>query len=356
MSTTPTHHKRMLIGVAMLLILAFGVVTLGPSSRAAAPTRVTPKAFTLTSMSPPQGAVVDYRAPLRLEFSTAIDPKGPMPTVEPSSGGSWAQLSPNVIEYVPTAPFTPGKTIFVTIPFGAHGMESAAHVRLDRAPSLDFQTAPLATLEAQKLLAQLGYLPFTYSEVTQAFTPRWAATPDQLTSQWVPGQDNVLTKGAVMTFEDVHDMATDGVVGPAVASRLVADAAANKMDPNPYNYVLVSQAQPESLELFSNGQVTYRATVNTGIPGSTTNVGTFPVYLRYQSQTMSGTNPDGSHYSDPGIPWVSYFSGGDALHGFLRASYGFPQSLGCVEMPYDVAGQLWPHTPIGTLVTVEPEG
>ena len=37
---------------------------------------------------------------------------------------------------------------------------------------------------------------------------------------------------------------------------------------------------------------------------------------------MSGTNPDGSHYSDPGVPWVSYFNGGDALHGFLRASYG----------------------------------
>ena len=53
---------------------------------------------------------------------------------------------------------------------------------------------------------------------------------------------------------------------------------------------------------------------------------------------MSGTNPDGSHYSDPGIPWVSYFNGGDALHGFIRASYGFPQSLGCVEMPYSEAG------------------
>ena len=42
---------------------------------------------------------------------------------------------------------------------------------------------------------------------------------------------------------------------------------------------------------------------------------------------MSGTNPDGSHYIDPGIPDVSYFNGGDALHGFIRASYGFPQSL-----------------------------
>ena len=80
--------------------------------------------------------------------------------------------------------------------------------------------------------------------------------------------------------------------------------------------------------------------------------GTFPVYVRYQVTTMTGTNPDGSKYSDPGIPWVSYFNGGDALHGFVRGSYGFPQSDGCVEMPPANAAVVFPLTPIGTLVTV----
>ena len=56
--------------------------------------------------------------------------------------------------------------------------------------------------------------------------------------------------------------------------------------------------------------------------------------------------------SDPHIPDVSYFIGGDALHGFTRASYGSPQSLGCVEMPYSMAAQVFPYTPIGTLVDV----
>jgi len=69
--------------------------------------------------------------------------------------------------------------------------------------------------------------------------------------------------------------------------------------------------------------------------------------------TMTGTNPDGSKYSDPGIPWVSYFNGGDAIHAFTRASFGTPQSLGCVELPLADAQQVWPYTPIGTLVTVE---
>ena len=68
---------------------------------------------------------------------------------------------------------------------------------------------------------------------------------------------------------------------------------------------------------------------------------------------MSGTNPDGSHYHDPGIRYISYFNGGDAIHAFNRASFGTPQSLGCVELPLASAARVWPFTPIGTLVTVE---
>ena len=67
----------------------------------------------------------------------------------------------------------------------------------------------------------------------------------------------------------------------------------------------------------------------------------------------SRTNPDGTKYVDPGIPWVSYFNGGDALHGYVRGSYGFPQSDGCVEMPPANAEVVFPYTPLGTLVTVE---
>jgi lipoprotein-anchoring transpeptidase ErfK/SrfK len=68
---------------------------------------------------------------------------------------------------------------------------------------------------------------------------------------------------------------------------------------------------------------------------------------------MSGTNPDGSHYNDPGIRWISYFHHGEAIHAFNRASFGTPQSLGCVELPLASAAKVWPYTPIGTLVTIE---
>ncbi len=92
--------------------------------------------------------------------------------------------------------------------------------------------------------------------------------------------------------------------------------------------------------------------MNTGAPGADTADGTYPVFEHVPSSRMTGTNPDGSTYDDPAVPWASYFNGGDALHGFPRASYGSPQSNGCVEMSISDAQTLWPLTPVGTLVTV----
>ena len=124
------------------------------------------------------------------------------------------------------------------------------------------------------------------------------------------------------------------------------------MDLAAYNYVYVSKNLPETATVYSDGSEVYSTLANTGVPAAATADGTYPVYARYVTTTMTGTNPNGSHYSDPGIPWVSYFHGGDALHGFVRGSYGFPQSDGCVEMPPANAAVVFPYTPIGTLVTV----
>lgn len=52
------------------------------------------------------------------------------------------------------------------------------------------------------------------------------------------------------------------------------------------------------------------------------------------------------------MTFVAYFDGDDAVHYFTRGSYGSPQSLGCVELPYRVAERAWPYLTYGTLVTV----
>jgi len=157
----------------------------------------------------------------------------------------------------------------------------------------------------------------------------------------------------VMAFENDHGMTADGVAGPAVWKELVGASVSGHRSTFGYTYVQVSEGSPESINVWHNGKTVVTGPVNTGIPQAPTAQGTFAVFEHALSVTMSGTNPDGSHYSDPGVPYVSYFNGGDALHGFLRASYGSAQSLGCVEMPYSEAAAVYPYTPIGTLVHVE---
>ena len=185
-----------------------------------------------------------------------------------------------------------------------------------------------------------------------SFVWRYPNLPSALQKLWSVDTDNVVLKGALMRFQDVHNLPTTGQMDTTTWHAIVAAARAKAVDPNPYTYVTVSQAQPESLTLYVDNYAFFTTAVNTGISVAPTANGTFPVYLRYTTTTMSGKLPNGKPYHDTGIPWVSYFNGGDALHGFIRGAYGYPQSLGCVEMTYAHAAIVWPHTPIGTLVTV----
>jgi lipoprotein-anchoring transpeptidase ErfK/SrfK len=185
------------------------------------------------------------------------------------------------------------------------------------------------------------------------FAWRWPTLPAELTSQWTQGSPGEITKAAIMSFENQNGMTVDGLAGPEVWATLLQDVATNKVNANPYVYVLVSKVLPENLTLYDNGAAQYtNIPVNTGAPGADTTDGTYAVFEHVTSSVMKGTNPDGTTYDDPAVPWASYFNGGDALHGFVRAQYGFPQSNGCVEMTVANAGMLWPLTPIGTLVTV----
>jgi hypothetical protein len=182
---------------------------------------------------------------------------------------------------------------------------------------------------------------------------RFQSLPPVLRSLWHVGTNNVILEGALMRFQSVNNLPTTGQMDTRTWESLNVAALQHRYDPMTYNFVLVSKALPQKLKLYLNGRLKYSSFVNTGISVAPTQSGTFPVYLHYVTTTMSGTNPNGTSYHDPGIPWVSYFNGGDALHGFLRGSYGWPQSLGCVEMPFANAGVVWPHTPIGTLVSVQ---
>ena len=71
---------------------------------------------------------------------------------------------------------------------------------------------------------------------------------------------------------------------------------------------------------------------------------------------MEGTFPGTNiHYDDPDVPWVNYFHNGEAIHGFPRRHYGYPQSAGCVELPIYKAKELYPILYKYAVVTVSEE-
>ncbi len=352
---------------AALVVAAAGlvvVVHMRDTPASADPTKP-PAALTVASTSP-TGTSVAAGSTISVQFSTALAPNTPLPSLSPPIAGSWVALSPSMLQYQASAPLVPGTTETLTVPGGANGIIGSMGQHLAQSSTTSFSVAQGSTLRLQELLAELGYLPLSFTPAapltspTQegndqlgTFTWRWPNLPSALTSLWAQGQSNVITRGAIMNFENQNGLKTDGLAGPQVWTDLLADVQSGHGDANAYNYVLVNKALPETASVYSNGAVTYSTPANTGVAGAPTVDGTFPVYARYTVTTMSGTNPDGSKYVDPGIPWVSYFNGGDALHGFVRGSYGFPQSDGCVEMPPANAAVVFPLTPLGTLVTVE---
>ena len=356
------------IGVAVvaLAVAAAGFVLIPRPHTPAAATTSTPPPVLRVLSTAPTGANVDSGSVISVQFSTDLAPGSPMPTLSPAVAGQWAALSPTLLQYQATAPLVPGALETITVPGGAHGVVGLAGPApgaprsprpspLPPAPRCDcsrcwpsWATSPSTSLRPSPLTSptQEG------DPQVGTFTWRWANQPASLTSLWTPGTYNVITKGAVMNFESQHNLKTDGIAGPAVWGAILTAVESGQGNALPYGYVYVSQNLPESTTVYQNGAVVYKTVANTGVAGAPTAVGTFPVYARYTVTTMSGTNPDGSKYVDPGIRWVSYFNGGDALHGFPRASYGFPQSDGCVEMPIANAAVVFPLTPLGTLVTV----
>ena len=79
-------------------------------------------------------------------------------------------------------------------------------------------------------------------------------TPHELHALWQTGEWNEIVRGAVMMFEDTHDLDVDGFVGPKVWGALLADTLAGRKRTDGYSYVYVHRNVPQSLTLWHDGQ------------------------------------------------------------------------------------------------------
>jgi hypothetical protein len=334
-------------------------------------------ALRVVSSVPSTGARdVNGTQPIRLSLSGIPAASSPLPQLSPSVPGTWSHSGTSLI-FTPSAGFPEDTQVTISEP-GRRG-RGQDRGNASAGWTVSFSTASYSTLRLQQLLAQLGYLPLTWSpHVDSAITPGGVITPNgtgaqlsaayqppdgqftwvsgypsSLDSLWQPGAANLIDSGAIMAFESGHGLALDGVAGPKVWTDLLQAAETQQDNPDGYTYAIASEVIPETLTIWHDGQEVLSSLANTGIPVAPTSDGTFPVYLRYRFQVMQGINPDGTHYADP-VQFVSYFQAGEAVHYFPRYSYGFPQSLGCVELPLAAAAQAWPYLTYGSLVTVSP--
>jgi len=322
---------------------------------------------------PAPGTLIGPATPLVLTFSRPVAQVlgSSRPRLTPAIAGRWREADSHTLIFTPAGFGAPlGSQLRVTLPSEVAVTAGAGH-GLQTTRQVQWTVPPGSTLRLQQLLAQAGYLPVDWQPSgaavprtpaaqaqaavdppSGAFSWRYGNTPAPLQALWSAGQPNVLTRGAVMKFESLNNLTADGEAGATVWRALLLDAIRGKRLSEPYSYVYVHREVPEMLTLWSAGRTVLSTPANTGITGAETALGTYPVFEHIPEGTMSGTNPDGSHYEDHGIKWISYFNGGDALHNFNRSSFGTPQSLGCVELPLAASAQVWPYTPIGTLVTI----
>jgi hypothetical protein len=376
----PTR-KVIVIGAAAVAIAGGGFALSQNSGSGSAPSgQAAPAAsgpIRLESITPSPGSKqVDGANPIVVSFSAPVAANSPDPTVQPAVAGTW-NAEGNELVFTPAAAFKPASHVTVSVPAGPGGVRGANGGLLTNAASDHFSTGTYSSLRLAELLGQLGYLPLTWaadesgaarqqftsaddaaeSQAGEAYDPpagtfSWKpGYPSELRSAWSPNGASTVLRGAVMAFESQHGLAINGDVNAKLWKTVFQAVQGGRQNANGYTYAIASKSLPETLTIWHDGQIVMRTLANTGIPVSPTVDGTFPVYLRYRFQIMSGTNPDGSAYADP-VSFVSYFNGGDAVHYFPRGSYGFQQSLGCVELPYNSAQHAYPFLTYGSLVTV----
>lgn len=109
------------------------------------------------------------------------------------------------------------------------------------------------------------------------------------------------------------------------------------------------------LYAYNGDTLMFDAPVSTGRDGFNTPTGTYSVYAKVRSQTMSG-NIGGESYRVPNVPHVMYINGGVALHGTYwhnNFGTGTRMSHGCINLPLSSAAWLYDWAPLGTPVRVQ---
>jgi LysM repeat protein len=179
------------------------------------------------------------------------------------------------------------------------------------------------------------------AQIARRFNVDWAniAVANGLTDP------NQIFAGQVLTIPGSTVVSDLGIVDSPALSTVNA--------PPPTIYVgkqVVVDLSDQMVYAYDNGVLVRTVVVSTGLPGTPTVLGDYNVYVKYESQTMSGPG-----YYLPGVPWIMYFYQGYSLHGtYWHNNFGNPMSHGCVNMPTPEAEWFYKNfVDVGTAIHVQ---
>lgn len=173
----------------------------------------------------------------------------------------------------------------------------------------------------------------------------------------VHGVDGVTVNDVAGLSSQVTQALTSGQGGNITAQTTVEPFATTQ---EKVTTRIVVDRTTQTATVYKDGQAVRTFNVCTGLTGRhETTPGTYPIYLRYDVQDMTGLNDDGSRYLSKGVKWVSYFNGGEGFHTASWNNYGIAHgdpatagSHGCVNMYEQDAKWIYDNCPKGTLVQI----
>jgi lipoprotein-anchoring transpeptidase ErfK/SrfK len=172
----------------------------------------------------------------------------------------------------------------------------------------------------------------------------------------VNGQPGTKLSDPATLKAQAKDAAKDilGAGGGIKFSTPMAGRSFRSVTPAAFDKLIVSDVTSKKMWLFQNGKQIKSYLVSAGKPTTPTPLGEFHVYAKFTAQDMRGTNPDGTPYFQPQVPWVDYFYEGSAIHGVywhpLSWFGAINSSHGCVGLPVGDAQWVYDWAPIGTTV------
>lgn len=160
----------------------------------------------------------------------------------------------------------------------------------------------------------------------------WIRYPDRVAKDWYVASDQV------RVFYD-----------PGTTLLMPGDEPTTKR-------IIVDRSE-QVLYAYDGEELALKTIISTGHDLTPTPRGNFKVFKKTPSRYMQGPLPGISedYYDLPGVPWNMYFTAeGGAIHGaFWHTNFGQQWSHGCVNVPLDIARELYEWAPVGTTVTVQ---